>query len=79
MNMQSTPMVNALAIGGPAVAVGGLSLLLIKKFVDHHWKSAPDLPRLPGEYSDTMLSNQFSQNLKILGLGRRAYQDHVIF
>nr|XP_017251171.1 PREDICTED: ent-kaurene oxidase, chloroplastic-like [Daucus carota subsp. sativus] len=48
VNMQSTPMVNALAIGGPAVAVGGLSLLLIKKFVDHHWKSAPDLPQVPG-------------------------------
>lgn len=48
VNMQSTPMVNALAIGGPAVAVGGLSLLLIKKFVDHHWKSASNLPRLPG-------------------------------
>lgn len=48
MKMQSTPMVNALAVGGPAVAVGGLSLLLLKTFVDHSLKSPPGLPPLPG-------------------------------
>ncbi|KAL8145100.1 ent-kaurene oxidase-like [Apium graveolens] len=35
------------ALGGPAVAVGGISLLLIKKFVDHNLNSPPDLPPLP--------------------------------
>lgn len=48
-------VVNLQAIGGPAVAVGGISLLLIKKFVDHNWNSPPDLPPLPGICEYTLL------------------------
>ncbi|KAK1395707.1 Ent-kaurene oxidase, chloroplastic [Heracleum sosnowskyi] len=40
-------VVNLQAMGAPAVAVGGISLLLIKRFVDHNRNSPPDLPPLP--------------------------------
>lgn len=48
-------VVNLQALGAPAVAVGGISLLLIKRFVDHNWSSPPDLPPLPGIYRYTLL------------------------
>lgn len=47
MNLQSTLVGNALAVSGPAVVIGGVSLWLIKRFVDHKGKSPSNVPPLP--------------------------------
>lgn len=44
----STPIGTALMVSGPAVVVGGLLLLFLKRFVHHKEKSLSNLPRLPG-------------------------------
>lgn len=49
-NLQSTPVGTALAVSGPAVVIGGVSLWLIKRFADHKGKSPSNLPPLPGRY-----------------------------
>lgn len=48
VNLLSTPIGTALVVGGPAVVVGGLILLFLKRFVDHKGKSLSNLPPLPG-------------------------------
>ncbi|XP_074365758.1 ent-kaurene oxidase-like isoform X2 [Apium graveolens] len=47
VNLQSTPVGTVLAASGPAVVLGGVSLWLIKRFVDHRGKPPSNLPPLP--------------------------------
>lgn len=52
--IQALPLGTALAVGGPAVAVGGLSLWFLNSYVaDHKRKSSSNLPPLPGIHSHT--------------------------
>lgn len=73
-------VVNLQALGAPAVAAGGISLLLLKKFVDHNWKSPPDLPPLPGIYINDLsqmiyLLHSYAKWLYIYSLS--TYRVHV--
>lgn len=51
LNVQALPLGTAVAVGGPAVALGGLSLLLLKAYVnDQRRKLSSNLPQLPGNF-----------------------------
>ena len=46
--LQAMPVGAAIAIGGPAVALGGLSLWLIRGYTNDQRKRGSNLPPLPG-------------------------------
>ena len=49
LDVQAVPLGSAIAIGGPAVALGGLSLWFIEAYVnDHQRRRSPNLPPVPG-------------------------------
>lgn len=52
----STPIGTALVVGGPAVVVGGLILLFIRRFIGYKGKSLSNLRPLPGIF--ILLVNQ---------------------
>lgn len=49
LDVQTLPLGTVVAVGGPAVALGGLSLWLFKAYVnDHQRRRSSNLPPVPG-------------------------------
>lgn len=52
LDIQTLPLGTAIAVGGPAVALGGLSLWLFKAYVNDHQRrrssNLPPVPEVPG-------------------------------
>lgn len=50
LNLQAVPLGTALTVGGPVVALGGISLWFLKEYInDQKRKSSNFLPPVPGE------------------------------
>lgn len=51
LNLQAVPLGTVLTVGGPVVALGGISLWLFKEYVnDQKRKSSNFLPPVPGKF-----------------------------
>ena len=65
-NVQVLPWGTAVAVGGPAVALGGLSLLFLKAYADdQRRKSSSNLPLVPGNFYMVTLSWYFYDSAEL--------------
>lgn len=51
LNLQGVPLGTALTVGGPVVALGGISFWLLKEYVNDQKRKSPNfLPPVPGKF-----------------------------